>query len=81
MKALGAASPSRLQREVTAILTMLGARPEQEVIVTEGYSVDAVVHWEGVQLAVEVDATLPFSEVVPRTPLCAERCVYDTGLR
>merc|ERR1711971_262628 len=48
-------SPSQMQREVFSTLENLGARPEEDVIIKDGYSVDVLVFWQGQKIAIDVD--------------------------
>jgi hypothetical protein len=53
--------PSALQRQVElALKSLLGLEPTAEVRTSQGYSVDAVVTIDGVQVAIEVDGPSHF---------------------
>ena len=43
-----------------AVLTMLGSHIEEEVIIKEGYSIDAVSQWKDDLVAIEVDGPSHF---------------------
>ena len=53
-------SPSRLQAQVAASLAALGLQVEEEHRTEIGYSLDALVPWRGVRVAVEVDGPSHF---------------------
>ena len=53
-------NPSQLQRDVTTALAALGLKPREEVRTAQGYSIDAVVHVNGRDVAVEVDGPYHF---------------------
>ena len=53
-------SPSGLQREVCAALRELSARVREEEVTKEGYSLDAIVTWEGQRIAIEIDGPSHF---------------------
>ena len=48
-------NPSLLQKQVVAQLVDLGLEPREEVRIAQGYTLDIVVAYEGVDIAVEVD--------------------------
>ena len=52
--------PSQTQLQVGAALVSLGLRPEEEVRLAEGYSIDLVVKWRGKRVGVEVDGPSHF---------------------
>ena len=45
---------------MAAILSRLGACPEQEVVIKEGYSIDVLILWNGERVAIEVDGPTHF---------------------
>ena len=53
-------APSGLQRQVHASLKLLDPRAEEERRSSMGYSIDSVVEWRGVRVAVEVDGPSHF---------------------
>jgi len=53
--------PSALQQHVGQGLADLGMRPRAEVTISQGYSVDFVVEWQGQTVAVEVDGPSHFA--------------------
>ena len=52
--------PSRLQRRVAVALAAMGLQPREEVRTPLEYSVDALVDFEGREVAVEVDGPWHF---------------------
>ena len=44
-----------MEREVTATFTKLGVHLEEDKLIKQGYSIDAIVRWEREWVAVEVD--------------------------
>ena len=58
-------SPSRLQREVVTTLAALGLSPREEVRTAEGYTIDAVVEWQGATVGIEVDGPSHFHGRAP----------------
>ena len=65
-----------------AALTSLGLRPEEEVSLAEGYSLDFAVDWRGERIGVEVDGP---PDLVGREPtvktLLKRRQLRNTGWR
>jgi len=53
-------SPSKLQDDVVSILSSIGLQPQEEVLIKNGYRIDAVVELNGQQVAVEVDGPSHF---------------------
>ncbi len=47
-----------MHRQLGAALVSLGLRPEEEVKLAEGCSLDLVVEWRGERIGVEVDGPL-----------------------
>ena len=52
--------PSQMQLHVGVALASLGLRPEKEVVLHEGYSLDFTVVWRGERVGVEVDGPFHF---------------------
>ena len=52
--------PSQLQRRVGMALALLGLRPEEEVVLHEGYSLTLWWEWRGEPVGVEVDGSFHF---------------------
>ncbi len=63
-------------------LAFLGLRPEEEVVLHEGYSLDFVVEWRGERIRVEVDGPSHFQSREPNSAtLLKRRQLRHLGLR
>ena len=65
--------PSQMQRNVSVALASLGLRPEEEVVLHEGYSLDLVVQWRGERIGVEVDGPSHFEGREPNSATLLKR--------
>ncbi len=52
--------PSQMQRNVGVALASIGLRPDEEVVLREGYSLDFVVDRRGERIGVEMDGPFHF---------------------
>ena len=51
---------SQTERKVAAALMELGGQPKDDVIITEGFSIDLIALWKGKQVALEFDGPSHF---------------------
>ena len=54
-------------------LASLGLRPEEEVVLHDGYSLDFVVEWRGERIGIEVDGPFHFIGHEPNTATLLKR--------
>jgi len=57
---LGLPQPSRLQDDVVSVLSSIGMLPEEEVLTSSGYRLDALVKVNGEKVGIEVDGPSHF---------------------
>jgi len=57
--------PSRLQDDVVSVLSSIGMLPEEEVLTTCGYRLDALVEVNGMKVGIEVDGPSHFINQEP----------------
>ena len=74
--------PSQTQRHVGEALASLELRPEEEVVLHKGYSLDFVMGWRGERVGVEVDGPFHFICREPNgATLLKRRQLRHLGLR
>ena len=69
----GSSVESQLQTQVVTRLSAIGLEPRTEVRTPHGYSLDAVVHFEGRDVAVEVDGPTHFVGRMPTSVTALKR--------